>query len=144
MNLDRLDAAYRRALYQIPAIGICLKVGIRNIDLDRIMVRHFAHEWAFLTPCNPGSIELAQSDNGYRIKAFAEEISSYPNWEGYGVDPEGRWPAEFSFLIAGLNLTDARELAIRYGQFAFLYGKTFHTSALVWTGLEKMEMAIIE
>jgi len=109
-------------------------VGQRSLVLDKILVRHLAGEWAFLTPCNPGSKVLSKEDNDKRIKAFSREITRFTHWEAFGVDPERKWPAEFSFLMAGLSRQEASDLAIRFGQNAFLYGKIFRAAELVWIG----------
>lgn len=45
--------------------------------------------------------------------------------EGAGEDPDGRWPAEPSYLVLGMDLEAARELGRRYGQ-----------NAIVWAGAD--------
>lgn len=45
--------------------------------------------------------------------------------EGAGEDPEGRWPAERSYLVLGMALEAAKEIGRRYGQ-----------NAIVWVGAD--------
>ncbi len=119
----------------MPDLGLCIQVGDVCKSLDKILISSGQTGWAFLTPCNPGSRVLTLQENEIRILSFIPEILKYRNWKGFGEDPEGKWAPESSFLVVGISLQDALDLAKRYGQFAFLYGRYQGPASLVWTGL---------
>ena len=80
---------------------------------------------AYLTACNPFSQPLSSADNELKMNDLKADLEG--KWEyqtGEGKDPEGRWPGEPSLLILGIPEEDAHRLAVKYGQFAYLFCKS--------------------
>jgi hypothetical protein len=65
---------------------------------------------------------------------FGAELAAagYRVVEGAGEDPEGRWPAEPSYLVLGMALDAAQEVGRRYGQ-----------NAIVWAGADAVPELVL-
>jgi hypothetical protein len=90
---------------------------------------------AYLTACNPFSQPLSSADNELKMNDLKADLEG--KWEyqtGEGKDPEGRWPGEPSLLILGIPEEDAHRLAVKYGQFAYLFCKSGSNGALPMFG----------
>ena len=123
---DELDEAYRRAIYRVhlPAGDLDVRVGEPAPELDRFLASLGATSWAWLTAFNPGSVRLPEAENRRRLARLRAELER-PGWtvlDGVALDPDGLWPDEPSFLVAGATLAAARGLAAAHAQNAFLAG----------------------
>ncbi|MBY0227781.1 MAG: DUF3293 domain-containing protein [Gemmataceae bacterium] len=122
MTPDRraeLDRAYRdtdyRAALRVDAPAL--------IDAD---------SWAFLTACNPMSETLPDEENAARTEALRRDLAAYRVVDGEAASPDGTW-REASFLVLEITLDDARALAVKHRQAAFLFGERGQPARLVWT-----------
>lgn len=89
--------------------------------------------WAFITAWNPlPKIELLE-ENRQRNKKLENDIKQlglvYMN--GLGVSKDGLWSEE-SFFIENISLDKAKELAVKYGQLAFVFGTKNNKATLVY------------
>ena len=117
--------AYRRAHYrvEVPGKPFVLKVDEPSSELQALLEPFKGQGAAVITPDNPGSQKVPDAQN---LKAREDltrilqekKLQSYLGWN---EDPSGSWPAERSFLILGISLEDAKNLANRSGQNAFLW-----------------------
>ena len=121
-----LLAAYRAARYRVDA-GFDLRVDQFCAPLAALHRERGVACSALITACNPGSVRFAAAENAARAEAFKAKIGAlgFPFLGGRGIDPQGLWPDEESLLILGLNLDEARSLAIALGQ-----------NALIWNGAD--------
>ena len=80
---------------------------------------------AFITPENPYSEQLSLESNAKRHESFKDELSRTGiNFvEGYGVDDAEQWPREKSYLLLIKTKVQADNLAMSYGQKAYLLCK---------------------
>lgn len=136
MSVADLDALYRRALYRVDAPGgaIDLRIGERSPALDRLLARHGVTTWGFVTAVNPRSVALAETENRARTDALARRLAA-TGWTviaGQGLDPEGRWPAEPSFLVLGAELAALVRLAAELDQAAIVGGEAGGAPRLIW------------
>ncbi|MDR0996503.1 MAG: DUF3293 domain-containing protein [Zoogloeaceae bacterium] len=141
MEANKLWTAYRRAVYRVflpvgsrrpgegfkqtGTITLDLRIGHPHKGLDGWLRRyHHARRWTILTACNPASMPLDAVENAARQEALAEDLRALhlPFFPGENRDESGQWPVEPSFFISGIAKPDARRLARKYGQNAFVFG----------------------
>jgi hypothetical protein len=134
MDID-WEIIYTEAEYVIPDLGITLKIGDLNTELEDWMISHGISQYAVITASNPMSILHAKEENVMWNKTLWDEICFFPHINGFGVDPKGAWEAEHCFLIGGISLSQASMLAHKYRQRAFIYGSRLEPPTLIWTGL---------
>ncbi|WP_291774415.1 DUF3293 domain-containing protein [Castellaniella sp.] len=134
---DGLAQAYRHALYRIDTpTPIVLRIGATHPELKVLAATLGQPEWgAFLSASNPHSRILRPAANNRRLAALQRALKSSGHlWlPGQGLDPLGQWPAEPSLWIAGLTEADARTLALRFRQNAFVWCDAHTVAHLVWT-----------
>lgn len=119
--------AYRATTYWIetPAGRIALRAGERSPKLDRLLSKHGADAWAFITAWNPRSEQLAADTNAQRqrgLESYAAE-QGYVVIPGVGVPERGTWTPEKSCLVLGIKEAGARRLGASAGQYAILAGR---------------------
>ena len=122
---DVLVQAYRATLYRVDASEpFVLRVDEPSPELAALLTAHRSSSALFITAWNPYSEPHSQADNevGQQAlkSAFAEENLA-PVFLGIGVDPEGAWPGEESFLVLGADFECAHRLALKFRQNAFLW-----------------------
>lgn len=120
-------AAYRHADYQVHGSpSFTLKVEQRCRELLAAHHQLAVDCSAYLTACNPFSQQLAAADNAARMDELAANLTALglPYWPGVGIDPDGLWPGEVSFLVFGVGLDAACELGRRFQQNAILWAGT--------------------
>jgi len=134
---SRIDAAtllaYRRTEYRVDA-GWSIRIDQPSGELAAWHGRHGASGSAFVSAVNPRSRLLEDEDNRRRhldLRAWLEE-RGLAYLAGAGVDPEGSWPAEPGFLIAGLGQDAAARLGRRYDQ-----------NAVVWSGADAVPRLLL-
>lgn len=90
--------------------------------------------WAYLTAWNPLPQVLSLEQNRERNNDLKKmlEVSDITFSEGIGVSEDGMWSEE-SFLIHNISEDKAYDLAIKFGQLAFVYGAENQKSKLVFT-----------
>ncbi|MDD5241978.1 MAG: DUF3293 domain-containing protein [Sulfuricella sp.] len=120
-----LVAAYREADYLVETVDapFTLKIGRSSPELRTLLKTHHADGAAFLTACNPGSVRCSGAENDRAQKALLDDLHSQDLLAigGVGRDMSKNWPGEPSFLVLGLDLERARELAEKYRQNAFVW-----------------------
>jgi hypothetical protein len=89
---------------------------------------------AFITACNPFSLDLGPEANAARQAALARELEQHglKFIEGIGQHPSSEWPGEASFLVLGATLDIAKALGEKHGQ-----------NAIVWCGANAVPQLIL-
>jgi hypothetical protein len=131
---ESLADAYRLARYRVltePAF--VLRIGQYCPELAAWHAANRVVETAFLTAANPGSRLLSDSENHVRHEQLISLVERYPFAPGCGEDPDHEWPDEPSLLIGGLTVSEAQDLARRFGQNAFVHIGLGACPRLVWT-----------
>ena len=125
MITEELLAAFRSTLYlvDLPSHRVQLRVDTPSEPLQHWLAsqRHFCA--ALLTAHNPAAIHRDAATNQaaqQRLHALLHE-RGLAFCFGCNVDPQQRWPAEDSVLVADLPLPQAHKLAAHFGQLAFLW-----------------------
>ena len=100
-----------------------LRVNESNPALAALQQAHGASCSAFITACNPYSVQLDDARNAACHLALAAELASrrLAYMPGIGQHPSGNWPGEESFLVIGLTLSSAKELGEQFKQNAILW-----------------------
>jgi GNAT superfamily N-acetyltransferase len=119
---NRLLDLYRESTYRFcEADGIvALRVGEPSHALRELLQARAASGAAYLTAWNPGSDPLPFEANRARNERLRAELESmgFEYLDGEGGKDE--WLEE-SYLVIGISLEDAHDLASRHGQSAFLF-----------------------
>lgn len=100
-----------------------LKVGVSSPPLALLYQQNKCDCAAFLTACNPFSRNVGDAENAVCQTELAQELTgrSLKLINGVGMDSQGKWPGEASFLVFGLSLEASRALARKYEQNAFIW-----------------------
>jgi hypothetical protein len=88
---------------------------------------------AFITAWNPYGELASDSENYAAQQELLAEIKALglPYLDGEGQDPSGRWPGEQSFLVFGISLEAAKNLAGQFRQNGFVYAGSDATPRLI-------------
>jgi hypothetical protein len=130
----RLDA-YRSTRFLVgdTTNGFCIRIGEVCSELDLLLTRAGADNWAYVTAYNPGGVVHDLAENRARQERLESEVRaagfSYRHGEGVGED--GTWPPEPSLLVIGIAREDAVALGRRYGQEAIVAGERGTAALLV-------------
>jgi hypothetical protein len=122
-----LEEAYRRTVYRVSYGGhaIVVRIGEPNPTLDRVLNQEGWENWVIITAFNPRSVRLPLAENEERDRQLRNELVlrglTFCRCEA--ADPKGDWPAENGFLVPGLNIEAAAEIARRYDQNAIVFGE---------------------
>lgn len=131
---DRLLAAYRNTAYHVyTAAGeLVLRVDASSVALDELLQVHDCEIWAYLSAHNPGLL-LPPEINVNRDRALAARlaVSGFPCYSGESHADRGDWPPEASWLILGIPLYSAIDLAREFDQVAILAGRRGEPAKLV-------------
>lgn len=120
-----------RLLEDIP---FTLKIGKVSRELHLAHKLHRVECSAFITACNPFSLELTHEANIERQNALAKELTlrSLEFVSGVGQHPSNQWPGEPSYLVFGLTLEASKILGGRLEQ-----------NAIIWCGSDAMPQLIL-
>jgi hypothetical protein len=104
---------------------IVLRIGERNLQLETFMAKFGAVSSAFVTACNPGSVNLSAEENQTRQTTLTEEIgkAGYVSFCGEGVGQDQAWASEASVLIVGILRGEAQRLGMSFGQLAVVFAE---------------------
>lgn len=120
--------AYRETEFRVAGdTPMTLRVGQTCGSLARLQLAHRVDCSAFITACNPFSIELSHAENAARQAALAEDLRKRSRTfiDGVGQHPSNKWPGELSYLVLGLSLEAAKTL-----------GRQLEQNAIVWSGAD--------
>lgn len=135
MCLAEQIQAYRQTSYWVeaPEEYVRIRLDRPTPDLDRYLQRQEAASWAFITAYNPGSEQLAPSENRRRLLQLQEELErrGLAFLPGVGVGDDGAWPPERSLLVVGMARETARRIGRDFGQNAVLFGLVGRTPELI-------------
>lgn len=130
--------AYQNTHYTTD-IGITLLVGLPAPELDELLTKRGANCAAYITAWNPLSEELSLQQNRVRNQQLLADLhhTIEPNniIAGIGKDPTGVWAGEESFLVVGISEDHIHELALKYGQNAYVYYEVEKNAKLITTSL---------
>ena len=136
VNRAQLEAAYRRTHYEVQT-----STGLMLLRIDELCPRlQSVHaelrvsESVFLTAWNPQSVPQCAPRNAVAQARLDQRLAALKLtvWPGWGRDPEGKWPAEPSLFVAGLDRDTAAGLARDFDQRAFVHAAADAIPRLVW------------
>ena len=135
---EGLRAAYERTDYEVPELGFSLRIGQICPPLDQLLEEKKWPSAVFITGWNPRSIALSEIENQERQQELENHLiqSEWPYYYGRGIDHEGSWPAEESFLVLGPNRRLALQLAKRYDQNAVVWYPKGGAAEILWAEKE--------
>lgn len=125
-NIDqRLRDAYLATTYEVKHLGLHLRIGEENWDLEEFLIDNNVFSWAFISAWNPFSKSLSPSENEIRhskLKDFAKN-KQWVFAEGFGVPQNKDWNAEKSLFILDISKTEAISLGKKFDQNAIVIGR---------------------
>jgi hypothetical protein len=116
--------AFRETRYGVDAsTPFELRIGERSAALVELHRARGVAGSAFVTACNPGSVDIGTAANAPRMAQLRAELQAagIPWIDGAGRHPANGWPPEPSVLALGIDRAAARALAARHGQDAFVW-----------------------
>jgi Protein of unknown function (DUF3293) len=134
--LDDKISAYTKTNYTVLSeMGdFTFNVGKYSPILNELHASKKTQSSAFITAFNPHGTACDVASNLEANKRLLQSLKKlgYHLIEGAGVDPEGLWPPEPSFLVIGIDQ-----------QTAELIGKEFHQDAIIWIGRDAMPRLVL-
>jgi Protein of unknown function (DUF3293) len=133
---QRLLPLYLATHYEVQAPG-----GPFTLRIDQpsaaLAAAHRAHDVecsAFLTAWNPRGRRADTSANQRAQQALLAVLEQQRLvwWPGRGVDPTGRWPAEDSLLVFGMDEFLARSTGVVLAQMAVVVAEVSAVPRLLW------------
>ncbi|MFT6319429.1 MAG: hypothetical protein ACJAT4_000346 [Granulosicoccus sp.] len=125
-NIDQqLREAYLATTYEVKYLGLQLRIGEENWDLEEFLIDNNAFSWAFISAWNPFSKPLPLSENEIR-HARLKNLTKSKQWvfaEGFGIPQNKDWEAEKSLFILDISKTDAINLGKNFDQNAIVIGR---------------------
>jgi len=121
---EHLLSAYRSTQYRVfSAPPFVLRVDEPSEGLGKLYHSNGVISAAFITAWNPMSIEASAAANIEANKALLEDIEEMQliAIPGFGAWPQDPNKGEESFLVLGIDLQAATNLATRFQQVAFLF-----------------------
>jgi hypothetical protein len=119
-----LLAAYNAALYVVfGEPELVIRIGELNPDLDALMEADEAAAAAYLTAANPRGERRSEAENAVSFD-FLKNVLKEKQMRfraGEGRDPLGKWPAEPSVLVLGIERKDAVFIGITHAQNAIVF-----------------------
>jgi hypothetical protein len=111
-----------------------LKVGMASESLAKLYERFKVNCGAFVTACNPFSINAGEAENTVRQVELSNELSlrNLAFIYGIGKHPSGEWVAEPSYFVLGITLEAARTL-----------GKKYDQNAVIWCGSDAIPELVL-
>jgi len=133
---ETLIDSYLATRYQIwiDSALVTLKIGCPSAPLAALMQMTSARNAVYVTACNPGSRIVPLDVNQLAMVRLYEKLAGCSNhiYQGAGIDPTGKWPAEESLLALDVDLPAAR-----------LIGKEFRQNAIVWIDSAAMPRLVL-
>ena len=120
--MNNLLKAYSETTFHVFEPHILIEIGHKNNALEVLLLANNASQWAYITPYNPYSKELSDTENLMRFERLKGELSEYSFFEGEGVGMDLTWAPERSLLILGITKEKAIEIGNSYEQNAIFYG----------------------
>lgn len=131
--MSEIIESYNQAEYFVDEIGQPIRVGEINAEVENLLQKFNVSSWSFITAWNPLSVEFSAEENLQRNQKLKEDLTDYRIFEGEGRDSQGLWTPERSFLILGISRSQAKNLGVKYGQRAILFGEKNKPCELVET-----------
>ena len=134
-NIDQqLLEAYLATTYEVKHLGLYLRIGEENWDLEEFLIDNNVFSWAFISAWNPFSKPLPPSENKIRHLKLIEFVKN-KRWvfaEGFGIPPNEDWQAEKSLFILDISRNEAINLGKKFDQNAIVIGRLGKTPELLF------------
>ena len=129
--IDNLIQAYKNTKYKVFNPNLVIEIGVMNNDLNDLLDKNNANEWAYITAFNPYSKALTELENKDRHLQLQEVTKSFLTYEGHGVGADSSWEPELSLLVIGISKAEAILIGKKFEQNAIVYGKFGSTPELL-------------
>jgi hypothetical protein len=99
-----------------------IKVNLESESVNLLLDKYQTKHAVFITPENPFSEKLTESENLVKHKEFLQVLNSYNlNYlSGYGTDELEEWGRESSYLIFVDSMPLANDISLSFKQNAYI------------------------
>ncbi|MCX5589824.1 DUF3293 domain-containing protein [Alcaligenes endophyticus] len=119
-----MSRAFKQAIYQVhsPVDLVELRIGKVSGSLRKHMQALGIKHAAIISAYNPQAQLTGDNLNRHAHSTLLQAVEALqlPWWPAVNIDPSGGWPAEPSIMILGITVDQARWLARRFRQLAFV------------------------
>ncbi len=129
--IDNLIQAYKSTTYKVFKPNLEIQIGVLNNDLNDLLGKNNATEWAYITAINPYSRVLTDLENQDRHLQLQEVANSFLTYEGHGIGTDPSWEPELSLLVIGVSKAEAILIGKKFEQNAIVYGEIYSTPELL-------------
>jgi Protein of unknown function (DUF3293) len=130
-----LEGLYVATAFRVEAPDghIDIRIGEKDAQIDALLSKLNAIEWAYITAWNPGSRPVPAEQNTLAHDKLLQIIRGrgFTYYEGDGIPDQEGWAPERSVWIAGIGRDEAVELGRRFGQNAIVVGRLVGVAELV-------------
>jgi hypothetical protein len=116
--------SYTRTVFCVDDVTgrVCFRSGSVNRGLQRLLERHRARRWAFMTAWNPAAEPLAPAENDRRQNRLRHDLADFVVLPGEGIAEDPGWEPEQCLMVLGISRGKAVALGRKYGQLAIVAG----------------------
>ncbi|MFK7770541.1 MAG: DUF3293 domain-containing protein [Saprospiraceae bacterium] len=125
-NIDQqLRDAYLATSYEVKHLGLQLRIGEENWDLEEFLIDNNVFSWCFISAWNPFSHPLSPSENDIRHAKLKNlvKLNQWVSAEGFGIPQNLNWKAEKSLFILDISKAEAIDLGKKFDQNAIVIGR---------------------
>jgi len=129
MNKEKIHQVFLDTTFRI------LSTPVIDIKINKTIPKlNHLESWAFLTAWNPLPVILSEAENKRRNLELEDDIKALDLKYnlGVGISQDENWK-EDSFFIENCTEEKANELAVKYGQLAYVWGNINKEASLIYT-----------
>ena len=142
-NLEPLMEFYLMDRYHDFDMKLDIRINSMSDHMDQRLELLQKNSFAFLTASNPIGQILFPEENLKRYRELEHDLSGYETHHGEVRGDDDNCPASAGFFIFQITQGRALQLAIKYGQAAFLYGEKGKLTTLVFCPLKPFDIEIL-
>ncbi len=136
LRKNQLQYAYLQTCYSVEIPGAAIDVCPikQNLQFRMFLNEQKINCWAIITPDNPYSNQLSDSENESRRTKLRSELEArgFKYWLSNGRDPNEKWKPEIGFFIANVDFESAKNLGRDFNQNAIVFGTSTAEAEVIW------------
>ena len=142
-NLETLMEFYLLDKYHDFDMKLDIRINAMSDQMDQRLELLGKNSFAFLTASNPIGQILFPEENLKRYRELEHDLSGYETHHGEVKGDDDNCPASAGFFIFQITQERVIQLAIKYGQAAFLFGEKGKLATLVFCPLKPFDIQLL-
>lgn len=136
MTPQQLHQAYLETTFRVlksDTFVNLIDLHINKINNEIKLVAPRIKTWAFITAFNPSPVLFSSEENIIRNNQLATDLKvlNLTFHPAIGISKDEKW-SEDSFFIENISQDKAFEIAVKYGQLAFVFSKSNQEAQLIY------------